>query len=209
MIQTAPADFSITSQLTESLAKYRNTAAFLGLLGAIACVAGWVMEPTQFFRSYLVGYFFWFGISLGSLALLMVQHLSGGAWGMVIRRILEASSRTLPYMVLLFIPLVLGVPYLYEWDDATKVAHDVILQKKQLYLNAPFWVGRAILFFAIWNLLMYLLNKWSKQEDTEGGFKFATSMEKLSAGGIVTYVFRVCRRCRTSLPRNICTTSAN
>ena len=110
------------------------------------------MEPTQFYRSYLVGYFFWFGISLGSLALLMVQHASGGAWGMVIRRILEAGSRTLPFMAVLFIPILFGIPALYQWDDATKVAHDMILQKKQLYLNAPFWISRVVIYFVIWNL---------------------------------------------------------
>ena len=96
MIQTAPVNYSIPTDLAAAMGKYRNAAAFLGLIGLVACIAGWVMEPTQFYRSYLVGYFFWFGISLGSLALLMVQHLTGGAWGMVIRRILEASSRTLP-----------------------------------------------------------------------------------------------------------------
>jgi hypothetical protein len=191
MIQTAPTDFSITSQLAAGLVKYRNNAAFLGLAGLAACVAGWVMDPTQFYRSYLVGYFFWFGISLGSLALLMVQHATGGAWGMVIRRILEASSRTLPYMVVLFIPILIGVPSLYEWDDASKVAHDAILQKKQIYLNGTFWIARVFIYFAIWNLLMYLLNKWSKLEDTTGGFKYATILEKLSAPGIVIYVFTI------------------
>jgi len=191
MIQTAPANFSITSQLAEALTKYRNTAAFLGLIGLAACIAGWVTDPTQFYRSYLVGYFFWFGISLGSLALLMVQHATGGAWGMVIRRILEAGSRTLPYMAVLFLPIVFGIPSLYEWDDATKLAHDVILQKKHFYLNAPFWIARAVLYFAIWNLMMYLLNKWSRQEDEEGGFKYGVLMEKLSAPGIVVYVFTI------------------
>ena len=189
MIQTAPTDFSITSQLAEAFTKYRNGAAFLGLLGLLACVAGWVMDPSQFYRSYLVGYFFWFGISLGSLALLMVQHASGGAWGMVIRRILEASSRTLPYMAVLFIPILFGMHSLYQWDDAALVAKDAVLQKKSIYLNAPFWAARVVIYFAIWNLLMYLLNKWSKQEDTEGGFKRAISLEKLSAPGIPIYVF--------------------
>lgn len=191
MIQTAPASFSISSQLAEGINKYRTSAAFLGLIGLGACVAGWIMEPDQFFRSYLVGYFFWFGISLGSLALLMVQHLTGGAWGIVIRRILEAGSRTLPFMAVLFIPIFFGMPSLYLWDDPSKVAHDVILQKKQLWLNAPFWIARVVIYFAIWNLFMYLLNKWSKLEDTTGGFKYATIMEKLSAPGIVIYVFTI------------------
>lgn len=189
MIQTAPASYSITPQLLAGILKYRNTAAFLGLIGLLACAAGWVMEPTQFYRSYLVGYYFWFGISLASLALLMVQHASGGAWGMVIRRILEAGSRTLPFMAILFIPILFGIPALYEWDDAAKVAHDRVLQDKQIYLNAPFWITRVVIYFVVWNLLMYLLNKWSSLEDTEGGTKYAIKMEKLSAPGIVIYVF--------------------
>jgi hypothetical protein len=189
MIQTAPASYNLTPTLLSGISKYRNAAAFFGLLGVLACIAGWVMEPAQFYRSYLVGYFFWFGISLGSLALLMVQHLSGGAWGMVIRRILEASSRTLPFMAVLFIPILFGIPALYEWDDAAKVAHDVVLQNKQTYLNAPFWISRVVIYFLIWNFLMYRLNKWSKQEDAEGGTKYAISMEKLSAAGIIIYVF--------------------
>lgn len=191
MIQTAPVSYAIPSQLRDGILKYRNTAAFLGLLGLLASVAGWVMEPTQFYRSYLVGYFFWFGVSLGSLALLMVQHATAGAWGMVIRRILEAGSRTLPFMMVLFIPILFGIPALYEWDDATKVAHDHVLQAKQLYLNAPFWIARVVIYFSIWMLLMYLLNKWSRQEDIEGGTKYAIMMEKLSCPGIVIYVFTI------------------
>jgi hypothetical protein len=191
MIQTALASFSITPQLLAGITKYRNTAAFLGLVGLLACVAGWVMEPVQFYRSYLVGYFFWFGVSLGSLALLMVQHLTGGAWGMVIRRILEAGSRTLPFMAVLFIPILFGIPALYQWDDKALVDHDKILQAKQIYLNAPFWITRVVIYFVIWNLLMFLLNKWSKLEDAEGGTKYAVSMEKLSAPGIVIYVFTI------------------
>jgi hypothetical protein len=191
MIQTAPTNFSITTQLAEGITKYRNTAAFVGLLGIAACIAGWVLDPAQFYRSYLVGYFFWFGVSVGSLALLMVQHLTGGAWGMVIRRILEASSRTLPFMAVLFIPIIFGIPALYEWDDAKKLAHDTILQWKQPYLNAPFWIGRVVLYFVIWNFLMFMLNKWSKQEDTEGGFRNAYIMEKLSAPGVIVYVFTI------------------
>lgn len=195
MTPTAPTSYAITPTLLSGISKYRNAAAFLGLLGLLACVAGWVMEPAQFYRSYLVGYFFWFGISLGSLALLMVQHLSGGAWGMVIRRLLEAGSRTLPYMLVLFIPILFGLPLLYDWDNPAKVAHDQVLQNKQIYLNAPFWIGRVVLFFLIWNFFMFMLNKWSLQEDAEGGTSMANKMERLSAPGIVIYVFTMTFAC--------------
>jgi hypothetical protein len=92
-------------------------------------------------------------------------------------------------MVVLFIPIIIGIPALYEWDDAAKVAHDVVLQNKHTYLNAPFWIARVAIYFVIWIFLMYRLNKWSLQEDAEGGTKFAHSMEKLSAPGIIIYVF--------------------
>jgi hypothetical protein len=189
MIETALSTFSIPPALGRAISKYRNTAAFLGLVGLLASIAGWVMEPEQFYRSYLIAFFFWFGISVGSLALLMVQHLTGGAWGMVIRRILEAGSRTLPFMAVLFIPLLFSIHSLYEWSDLSRVAHDKVLQDKQIYLNPTFWIVRTVIYFVILNLLMYLLNKWSLQEDSEGGFKRASAMEKLSAPGIIIYVF--------------------
>ena len=87
----------------------------IGVVGALACIAGYVMQPEQLMRGYLIGYMLWIGLSLGCMALLMVQHLSGGLWGLSIRRILEAASKGLPLMLVLFLPIVLGRHYLYEW----------------------------------------------------------------------------------------------
>ncbi len=72
----------------------------------------------RFFQAYLVAYTFWMGVVLGSLALLMVQHLSGGVWGIVLRRPFEAAVRTLPFMAVLFLPIVFGMHSLYEWTHA-------------------------------------------------------------------------------------------
>ena len=104
---------------------------------------------------------FWLGVALGSLALLMVQHLSGGAWGVVIRRVLEAASRTLPLMALLFLPIAFGMHELYHWAHAEVVAHDAILQHKAPYLNVPFFLVRAAFYFAIWIALAYCCRSWS------------------------------------------------
>ena len=88
----------------------------------------------------------------------MVHQLSGGAWGVVIRRPIGAASRVLPVMTLLFLPIALGMRHLYDWTHADVVAHDEVLQHKQLYLNTPFFLVRAAIYFAVWNALAYFLN---------------------------------------------------
>src|SRR5438105_6331571 len=99
----------------------------------------------QLFRSYLVAYLFWLGIALGALPLLMLHHLVGGTWGFVIRRILEAATRTLPLMAVLFLPVLMGLHPLYEWSRPEALARDTIIQAKHAYLNVPFFVARAVI----------------------------------------------------------------
>ena len=91
-----------------------------GAVGLVACAIGFVVDRDHFFRSWLIAYLLFLGIALGSMALLMIQHLSGGAWG-VFRRVFEASSRTLPLMALLFLPIVLGMANLYPWTHPDHV----------------------------------------------------------------------------------------
>ena len=74
-------------------------------------------------------------LTLGCLGLVMMHNLVGGDWGHASRRFLEAGMRTLPLMALLFLLLIPGIPYLYEWANAEHVAHDHILQQKAFYLN--------------------------------------------------------------------------
>ena len=126
------------------------------------------MNPTQFVRSLLPAYMWMLSITLGSLALGMVHQVSGGAWGVVIRRILGAASRTLPLLTILFIPIALGLHSLYPWADEAHVAEDPILQWKQPYLNAPFFLARAAFYFAVWNGIAFFLNKWSVEQDATG-----------------------------------------
>ncbi len=169
-----------------------NRVQRAGLMGAVVglalCVAGLVVDREQFFHSYIIAYLFWFGIALGSLAVLMLQYLTGGRWGAVVRRILEAGSRTLPLMALLFVPLALGIPHLYHWAHADAVAHDAILRQKALYLNVPFFLVRAVLYFAIWITITRFLNRWSLEQDARPDPACERRLELLSRGGIVLYV---------------------
>src|SRR2546425_12781154 len=100
------------------LARVRNGALVVGALLLALLLPGLFVDPAQFFHAYLVGFIFWTGITVGSLALLALQHLTGGAWGLVIRRVLEASTRTLPLMVVLFVPIAFGVNQIYSWTNS-------------------------------------------------------------------------------------------
>ena len=113
------------------------------------------------------------GVSVGSLAWLMLQYLTGGAWGVVIRRPCEAAARTLPLVALMFVPIAIGIPNLYPWSHAKVVAADEILKHKQVYLNVPFFLTRAAVYFAGWILLSWLFNRWSAREDREGAARVA------------------------------------
>jgi hypothetical protein len=166
-------------------------ALILGVLGLVAW-AGIGHGSQQFFRSYLFAFEYWVSIPLGCLALLMLHHLVGGRWGLPIRRIFEAGSRTLPLMAILFIPILFGLPKIYAW---TSPGDDPILQAKQWYLNSSGFVVRAVIYFAVWNLLAFFLNKWSKEQDQTGDPSLAGRMGALSGPGLVFWGLCVTGAC--------------
>jgi hypothetical protein len=147
------------------LSRLSSRGLMFGAVGIVAAAAGFFLADwSQFMQSYLIAYMFWIGISLGSLSLLMVQYLSGGAWGLVARRVFEASTRTLPLMVLMFIPIAMNLPTLYKWARPEAV-DDALIQLKVGYLNPEFFYIRTAVYFVIWMGLAFILSKWSKAQD--------------------------------------------
>jgi hypothetical protein len=186
----SPAAFSIPPDLARLIDRGQRRALLVGVAGLLACVIGAFLAPAQFFRSYLMAYLFWIGVSLGSLAIVMLHYLTGGAWGLIIRRILESATRTLPLLAVLFIPVLVGIPSLYLWAHSDLVAQDEILKHKSLYLNVPFFIGRTVLYFAAWILLSYLLNNWSAEQDRAGA-TLSVTLRRASAVGLLVYAFTV------------------
>jgi hypothetical protein len=184
-------DFNVSTELQADLNRWRSGALAAGIAGAVLCAIGLFLSPFQFYRSYLWSYVFIAGVSVGSLAWLMLQYLTGGAWGVVIRRPCEAAARTLPLVALMFVPVAIGIPNLYSWSHAKVVAADEILQHKQVYLNVPFFLIRAAAYFAGWILLSRLLNRWSAREDREGSAGVHGKMAALSGPGLVFWGFSV------------------
>jgi hypothetical protein len=148
-----------------AIARLQQRALVVGVVALVAGIAGALVSPDQFFRSWLIGFLFCLGLTLGSLGLLMLQHLTGGEWGLVGRRVFEAASRTLPMVALLFIPILFGLPRIFLWARPEAVAADHILQMKAPYLNVAFFVGRAVFYFLVWMACMVLLTRWSDAQD--------------------------------------------
>lgn len=175
-----------------SMSDFQKRALIVGAAFLVVLVAGAFLDKKQFFQSYLIGWTFWTGIAVGSLALLMLQHLTGGGWGFVIRRVLEASTRTLPLMAILFVPIVLGANYIYHhWMEQEELDKHPVVQFKTPYLNLPFFTVRAVVYFAVWLLLMFLLNKWSLAQDRTADNRYTKNMRVLSGPGMVALIFTV------------------
>src|SRR4051812_10801202 len=169
------------------LAGLQRRAALVGGVAVALSLIGLFLNPTQFLQSYLMAYMWCLGATLGCLALGMIHQLSGGEWGVLIRRPIGAATRVLPVLTVLFLPIAAGMFRLYTWTDATLVAHDEVLQHKHLYLNVPFFLARAVLYFVAWNALAYFLNRWSLQQDANPDPQIARRMQQLSGAGLVVY----------------------
>ncbi|HEY3038146.1 MAG TPA: hypothetical protein VGJ66_05375 [Pyrinomonadaceae bacterium] len=174
-----------------SAGRFQQLALIVGIVFVVVFVIGLFVDRRQFFQSYLFAFSFWAGISVGSLALLMLQHLTGGGWGLVIRRVLEAATRTLPLVLILFVPIVAGAPWIYPWTHAEEMATNAALTEKAKYLNLSFFTLRAAIYFAVWLALAFFLNRWSLVQDQTADRQVTKRMRVISGPGLVLFVFTV------------------
>ena len=187
-------DFQVSDELRGDLRRWRSRALPIGIVGAAVSVIGMFFgraNVDQFYHSYLWSYLFVLGLVLGPLAWLMLQYLSGGAWGMVIRRPSEAALRTMPLVALMFLPIVIGIPNLYAWSHKANVDASYVLQHKHFYLNVPFFLIRAAVYFGGWMFLCWHYNRVAYREDTEGHDVVHGSMSTLAGPGIIFWGFTV------------------
>ena len=159
--------------------------AVCGLLGAVACAILGSANPKQFFFSWLVSFLFFLSLALGALFFVLIQYAAQGGWGIVLRRIGETIFAMLPVMAALFLPLLLGLHDLYEWSHAEAVANDALLRWKAPYLNVPFFLIRAALYFGIWSFIALLYYRGSRGQDVTGDPGVSARLRRLAGPAII------------------------
>jgi hypothetical protein len=177
------------------LSSFRNKAFFVGLAGVLVCLYGLTSNSEQFLRSYLLAFLYTLLIPVTCNGLLFLHHLVGGQWGVLLRPLLEAGSRTLWLNLIFSIPILLNLPVLYEWARPEVVAHDHILQQKAAWLNVRFFSWRILFYFTIWILLGHYLNRFSAEqaagrtvEETEIA---KDKLRNLSGPGLVLHILTI------------------
>lgn len=179
---------AVDTTLESRLDRVQRLAFIAGAAGLILCAVGAAVDRDQFFRSWLWAFLYWNGMAVGSLGIMLLNNVVGGRWGVVLRKLLEAGSRTLPLMLLLLIPVLLGMRTLYIWTWPEVRAHDPIVQLKTAYLNVPFFLIRILIYFAIWIGLASTLRRKSREQDLTGDERIRIRMRQISSPGLLVFV---------------------
>ncbi|HEX7004403.1 MAG TPA: hypothetical protein VF168_09480 [Trueperaceae bacterium] len=178
------------SSSSTDFGRLQTLSLIVGVVAVAAALLLALLGANRFFESYLLSYIFWLGMSLGCLVMLFVQHLAGGSWGALIRRPLEAGVAVIPILAILFIPLLFGLDSLYPWTQADYLQTHPTVAAKVSYLNVPFFIVRAVVYFAIWigSALFFLrLSNRQDREPAEAG-SIGFRLKAVSAAWIVIYV---------------------
>jgi hypothetical protein len=162
----------------------RNVLVFVVLVGVLASAAGYLMDPARFFQSYLVAFCYTTFVGLGAFFFVQVQYLTGSAWSVTMRRVMENIMSTLPFGLILFVPIAFGLHYIYPWTDAAKVASEGALKAKASYLEPNAFLIRTVVYFALWSIWVFAIYRQSTKQDTERSIQQMHIASKWSAPGL-------------------------
>lgn len=177
-----------TVPVQAGVARAQVPALVVGIIGLVVAAIGWFTNPVEFFRGWLPAFLFWFDIVAGAVGVMCLQYVTGGEWGVLIRRPLGAAARTMPLMLIFWIPIALGLGSVYVWANHDVVAHDALLQMKQPWLNPTSWIIRSVVYFALWTLWAWRLRFLSLDFAMTRSPYTELSRRKWSAAGLLMIV---------------------
>jgi hypothetical protein len=159
----------------------------IGILGIAATLAGIAGQPVQAYASYLFAFMLFLGLGLGALFFVLIHHITGSRWGVAVRRVAEGIMGTLPLFAILFVPIVFGMGHLFEWSRPEVLEVDALTASKTAYLNVPFFLIRAVIYFAVWAGLSVYMAKSSLRQDKGDGVNILAKMRGATAPALILY----------------------
>ena len=178
-------------RLGAGAASVERISGVVGGLGLLLCVAGFFANRAQFFQSYLYAFLYWGGFAFGGMGVLLLNNVVGGKWGVTTRRLLEAKVRTLWVVAILFLPVLIGIPYLFPWATVSLVHQNPILAHKAAYLNVPFFIIRAFIYFATWAFIAMRVQKMTDRQDETGDPTLVVRLRQFSAPSLLVFVLTI------------------
>ncbi len=172
---------------SSSFQRTSELGLILGVILLVLCAVFGFFFPALFFEGYLTAFVFWVGIPLGCLALLLIQYLTGGRWGLAVTRLLEAGMMTLPLCAALFLPILAGMSYLFPWTHPLGGEIGDLVRHKAAYLNTPFYLVRYVLYFLILSALAFWFRRLSLRRDDPASSSLAT-MQQWSGPSLIVFV---------------------
>lgn len=166
-------------------AKGRNVLMFAALVSIVLCVVGYINDPARFFRSYTVAFGFCVATGIGAFFFVIVQFLTGSAWSVTVRRIMENIMITLPFCAVLFIPIAFGLKDIYSWTNPAVVAASAAMQKKASFMSQENFIIRAYIYFALWAVWIFAIYRQSTKQDTEKSIRQMHILSRWSAPGLI------------------------
>jgi hypothetical protein len=159
--------------------------AACALLGVAACGVLGMANPKQFYFSWLVSFLFFLSLALGALFFVLIQYASQGGWGIVLRRIGETTFATLPLMAVLSLPVFLGLRDVYSWAVPGAAEHDALLRWKAPFLNVPFFLIRAAIYFGAWSFIALSYYRLSRRQDATGDPALSARLRRFAGPAII------------------------
>lgn len=164
----------------------------VGAVLLLLSVVGWIVNPPQFYFSYLVGWSFCLTLSLGALFSVMIHHITSARWSVVVRRIPEMLAWSFPVLAILGAPILIGMHDLFHWTHHDlyvegSEAYDPILAGKRPYLNTPFFLIRYVFYFVVWSYLAYRLYRFSLQQDLSADTELTARQKRVSGWGLPVF----------------------
>lgn len=171
------------------IARWRGISLVVGIIGIVLTIVGLVLNPEQFFASYLSAWLWVAGLSTAGLAMSMVHYLGGGRWGAAVGDVLRAQSALWWLLAIMFLPIFIGawVARFYPWSQPAIRATDPYIQARGIWMTLPFWSIRTILYFVGWILIAHYLLKWFRIWDETGDPVYRRRLRNLSGAGFVFF----------------------